>query len=54
MTNMSLDNTSRPGGPGPDELVPSRYAPRSCALINSRRGLDVLIAKGSLRVRASL
>src|SRR6478752_3306047 len=28
MTNMSLDNTSRPGGPGPDELVPSRYALR--------------------------
>src|SRR5262245_5903375 len=25
-TNMSLDNTSRPGRPGPDELVPSRYA----------------------------
>jgi CBS domain-containing protein len=25
---MSLDNTSRPGRPGPDELVPSRYAPR--------------------------
>jgi glyoxylase-like metal-dependent hydrolase (beta-lactamase superfamily II) len=23
---MSLDNTSRPGGPGSDELVPSRYA----------------------------
>ena len=23
---MSLDNTSRPGGPGPNELVPSRYA----------------------------
>ena len=23
---MSLDNTSHPGGPGPDELVPSRYA----------------------------
>jgi glyoxylase-like metal-dependent hydrolase (beta-lactamase superfamily II) len=28
MTNMSLDNTSHPGGPGPDELVPSRYALR--------------------------
>ena len=25
-TNRSLDNTSHPGGPGPDELVPSRYA----------------------------
>ncbi|MGZ3357452.1 MAG: MBL fold metallo-hydrolase, partial [Isosphaeraceae bacterium] len=25
-TNMSLDNTSHPGRPGPDELVPSRYA----------------------------
>ena len=25
---MSLDNTSRPGGPGHDELVPSRYALR--------------------------
>ena len=25
---MSLDNTSHPGGPGPDELVPSRYALR--------------------------
>jgi metallo-beta-lactamase superfamily protein len=25
---MSLDNTSQPGGPGPDELVPSRYALR--------------------------
>jgi hypothetical protein len=25
---MSLDNTSRPGRPGPDELVPSRYALR--------------------------
>ncbi|MBW9115147.1 MBL fold metallo-hydrolase [Rhizobium cauense] len=23
---MSVDNTSRPGGPGSDELVPSRYA----------------------------
>ena len=23
---MSLDKTSHPGGPGPDELVPSRYA----------------------------
>ena len=23
---MSLDNTSRPGSPGSDELVPSRYA----------------------------
>ena len=23
---MSLDNTSHPGSPGPDELVPSRYA----------------------------
>jgi glyoxylase-like metal-dependent hydrolase (beta-lactamase superfamily II) len=27
-TNMSLDNTSHPGGPGHDELVPSRYALR--------------------------
>ena len=27
-TNMSLDNTSHPGGPGRDELVPSRYALR--------------------------
>jgi glyoxylase-like metal-dependent hydrolase (beta-lactamase superfamily II) len=27
-TNMSLDNISRPGGPGCDELVPSRYALR--------------------------
>jgi glyoxylase-like metal-dependent hydrolase (beta-lactamase superfamily II) len=27
-TNMSLDNTSHPGRPGPDELVPSRYALR--------------------------
>jgi glyoxylase-like metal-dependent hydrolase (beta-lactamase superfamily II) len=27
-TNMSLDKTSHPGGPGPDELVPSRYALR--------------------------
>jgi hypothetical protein len=26
---MSLDNTSQPGGPGPDELVPSRYALRA-------------------------
>lgn len=25
-TNKSLDNTSHPGRPGPDELVPSRYA----------------------------
>jgi hypothetical protein len=25
-TNMSVDNTSYPGRPGPDELVPSRYA----------------------------
>ncbi|OAF13064.1 MBL fold metallo-hydrolase [Bradyrhizobium centrolobii] len=25
-TNMSLDDTSHPGRPGPDELVPSRYA----------------------------
>src|SRR5438093_2287724 len=28
LTNMSLDNTSHPGRPGPDELVPSRYAVR--------------------------
>src|SRR5215813_3791164 len=27
-TNMSLDNTSHPGRPRPDELVPSRYALR--------------------------
>jgi glyoxylase-like metal-dependent hydrolase (beta-lactamase superfamily II) len=27
-TNTSLDNTSHPGRPGPDELVPSRYALR--------------------------
>ncbi len=27
-TNMSLDNTSHPGRPGPDELVPSRYGLR--------------------------
>jgi glyoxylase-like metal-dependent hydrolase (beta-lactamase superfamily II) len=27
-TNVSLDRTSHPGGPGPDELVPSRYALR--------------------------
>jgi glyoxylase-like metal-dependent hydrolase (beta-lactamase superfamily II) len=27
-TNMSLDNTSRRDRPGPDELVPSRYAVR--------------------------
>jgi glyoxylase-like metal-dependent hydrolase (beta-lactamase superfamily II) len=27
-TNMSLDNTAHPGRPGPDELVPSRYALR--------------------------
>jgi glyoxylase-like metal-dependent hydrolase (beta-lactamase superfamily II) len=27
-TNRSLDNTSHPGGPGPEELVPSRYALR--------------------------
>ena len=26
--NMSLDNTSHPGGRAPDELVPSRYALR--------------------------
>ena len=26
--NLSLDNTSHPGRPGPDELVPSRYALR--------------------------
>ena len=25
---MSLDKTSHPGRPGPDELVPSRYALR--------------------------
>ena len=25
---MSLDNTSHPGRPGPDELVPSRHALR--------------------------
>src|SRR5262245_63413540 len=25
---MSLDNTAHPGRPGPDELVPSRYALR--------------------------
>ena len=28
LTNMSLDNTSHFGRPGPDELVPSRYALR--------------------------
>src|SRR5437899_9149513 len=28
LPNMSLDNPSRPGRPGPDELVPSRYAVR--------------------------
>ena len=28
LTNMSLDHTSHPGRPGPDELVPSRYALR--------------------------
>jgi glyoxylase-like metal-dependent hydrolase (beta-lactamase superfamily II) len=28
MANMSLDNTSHPGRPGLDELVPSRYALR--------------------------
>src|SRR5262249_9731883 len=27
-TDMSLDDTSHPGGPRPDELVPSRYAVR--------------------------
>jgi glyoxylase-like metal-dependent hydrolase (beta-lactamase superfamily II) len=27
-TNMNLDNTSHPGRPGPNELVPSRYAVR--------------------------
>jgi glyoxylase-like metal-dependent hydrolase (beta-lactamase superfamily II) len=27
-TNMSLDHTSHPGRPGPNELVPSRYALR--------------------------
>jgi glyoxylase-like metal-dependent hydrolase (beta-lactamase superfamily II) len=27
-TNMSLDNTTPPGRPGPEELVPSRYALR--------------------------
>jgi hypothetical protein len=27
-TNMSLDNTSHPGRPAHDELVPSRYALR--------------------------
>src|SRR5712675_3467459 len=27
-TNVSLDNTSHPGRPGLDELVPSRYALR--------------------------
>jgi hypothetical protein len=27
-TSLSLDNTSHPGRPGPDELVPSRYALR--------------------------
>ena len=28
LTNMSLDNTSHPGRPRPEELVPSRYALR--------------------------
>jgi len=28
LTNLSLDYTSHPGRPGPDELVPSRYAVR--------------------------
>jgi len=27
-TNRNLDNTSQPARPGPDELVPSRYALR--------------------------
>ena len=28
LANMSLDNTSHPGRPGLDELVPSRYTLR--------------------------
>src|SRR5215813_8695701 len=28
LANVNLDNTSHPGRPGPDELVPSRYALR--------------------------
>ena len=35
---MSLDNTSHPGRPGPDELVPSRYALRVGEI-------DVLVVK---------
>ena len=32
VTKMSLDNTSHPGRPGRDELVPSRYALRVGAI----------------------
>jgi hypothetical protein len=35
---MSLDNTSHPGRPGPDELVPSRYALRAAGGRDRRAG----------------
>ncbi|MEY9626240.1 hypothetical protein ABIA27_001275 [Sinorhizobium fredii] len=41
-TNMNLDNTSHPGRPGPDELVPSRYALRVGEI-------DVMVVSGRRR-----
>ena len=43
---MSLDNTSHPGRPGPDELVPSRYALRVGAI-------DVLVVSDGTPHRLS-
>jgi len=42
---MSLDNTSHPGGPGHDELVPSRYALRV-------GDIDVLVVSDGVLIAA--
>ena len=42
-TSLSLDNTSHPGRPGLDELVPSRYALRVGAI-------DVLVISDGVAV----
>ena|SRR5215472_8522915 len=44
-TNKSLDNTSHPGTPEPDELVPSRYALRI-------GNIDVLVVSDGCAIAA--
>ena len=56
-TNMSMDNTSHPSRPGPDELVPSRYALRvgeiDVLVVSDGalppRGINGLSARGTFR-----